>query len=201
MGATKRIAELLVSEAARVSGRCYLSVRFGNILSSRGSVLSIFREQIARGGPVTVTHPEMQSMLLGRGGEIFTLDMGEPLKIADIARDLIDLAGLRVGRDIALEFTGMQPGEKLSEELFLRRGHYEHTEHEKIFVSFNGKGVEPAYSGNRAFGEDLNEQLDALVDAARTGERPRILQQLKRIVPEYQIDNGLATLPALLEMS
>ncbi|MDT5062516.1 MAG: hypothetical protein QOH63_2975 [Acidobacteriota bacterium] len=218
MGATKRIAELLVSEAARVSGRCYLSVRFGNVLSSRGSVLSIFREQIARGGPVTVTHPEMrryfmtieeavnlvlQSMLLGRGGEIFVLDMGEPLKIADLARDLIDLAGLKVGRDIDLEFTGMQPGEKLSEELFLRRGHYERTEYEKIFVSFDGNGVEPEQEscGNRAFDEDLDKQIDALVDAARTGERPRILQQLKRIVPEYQIDNGMATAPALLEMS
>jgi FlaA1/EpsC-like NDP-sugar epimerase len=218
MGATKRIAELIVSEAARQSGRCYLSVRFGNVLSSRGSVLSIFREQIARGGPVTVTHPEMrryfmtieeavnlvlQSMLLGRGGEIFVLDMGEPLKIADMARDLIELAGLNIGRDIALEFTGIQPGEKLSEELFLQSGSYERTKHEKILVSCNGRSAEPqsASSANQTLVEGLDEQIDALVDAARKGKRSGILQQLKRIVPEYKIENGLAPTWPLPEQS
>lgn len=208
MGATKRVAELIVSQTAERTGRSYLSVRFSNVLSSRGSVLSIFREQIERGGPVTVTHPEMRryfmsieeavnlvlhSMVLGRGGEIFLFDMGEPLKIVDIARDLIELAGLEVGRDIALEFTGIQPGEKLFEELFLQNGHYERTEHEKILVLCNGRKGHHAssFSSEQASGEGLDEQIDALLDAARRGERSRIFQQLKQIVPEYTVAKGV----------
>src|SRR5882672_7404080 len=115
MGATKRVAELIVSQAAQQSRGRYVSVRFGNVLGSRGSVLSIFSEQIECGGPVTVTHPEMrryfmtieeavhlvlQAMLLGKGGEIFVLDMGDPLKIADLAREVIEFSGLQIGRDI-----------------------------------------------------------------------------------------------------
>ncbi|MBI3913918.1 MAG: polysaccharide biosynthesis protein [Chloroflexi bacterium] len=156
MGATKRVAELLVQQAAAQSGRCFVAVRFGNVLGSRGSVVPFFRWQIAQGGPVTVTDPEvrryfmtipeavqlvLQAATLGKGGEIFVLDMGEPIKIVDLARDLIRLSGLEEGRDIDIVFTGMRPGEKLFEEMFLSEENYQHTVHEKIFVARNGKQV------------------------------------------------------------
>jgi len=150
---TKRVAELIVQEAAVHSGRAFITVRFGNVLGSRGSILPIFKEQIAMGGPVTVTHPEakrffmtipeavqlvLQATMLGRGGEVFVLDMGEPVRIYNLARDLIRLSGLVEGKDIEIEYTGLQPGEKLTEELFYgweRRGC---SAHEKIFVCANG---------------------------------------------------------------
>jgi FlaA1/EpsC-like NDP-sugar epimerase len=207
MGATKRIAELIVSRAAERSGYPYGSVRFGNVLGSRGSVLSIFREQIARGGPVTITHPEMlryfmtieeavhlvlQAMLLGKGGEIFVLDMGEPLKIADLARELIEFSGLQIGRDIDIKFTGIRPGEKLFEELFLQNDHYERTLDQKIFVSLNGSSGKAKSYANHELAEDFDKQVDALIEAARMNARPLIFQYLKQIVPEYNLHNGLA---------
>jgi FlaA1/EpsC-like NDP-sugar epimerase len=207
MGATKRIAELIVSRAAERSGYPYGSVRFGNVLGSRGSVLSIFREQIARGGPVTITHPEMlryfmtieeavhlvlQAMLLGKGGEIFVLDMGEPLKIADLARELIEFSGLQIGRDIDIKFTGIRPGEKLFEELFLQNDHYERTLDQKIFVSLNGSSGKSKSYTNHELAEDFDKQVDALIEAGRMNARPRIFQYLKQIVPEYNLHNGLA---------
>src|SRR5581483_6858847 len=148
MGATKRVAELLVHTAAQESGRCYVAVRFGNVLGSRGSVVPIFKEQIRRGGPVTVTDPDvrryfmtipeavqlvLQALTLGKGGEVFELDMGEPIKIVDLAQDLIRLSGLEPGRDIDIVFTRLRPGEKLFEELFLPGQSYQRTVHEKIY--------------------------------------------------------------------
>ena len=124
------------------------------MLGSRGSVVGIFREQIARGGPVTITHPDMrryfmtipeavqlvlQAAAIGQGGEVFVLDMGEPVAIVDLAHDLIRLSGLEVGRDIDIEFIGTLPGEKLFEELFSDGEVYQRTHHEKIFVVRNGK--------------------------------------------------------------
>jgi FlaA1/EpsC-like NDP-sugar epimerase len=207
MGATKRVAELIVCRAAKQSGCRYSSVRFGNVLGSRGSVLSIFREQIECGGPVTITHPEMrryfmtieeavhlvlQAMLLGKGGEIFVLDMGEPLKIADLARELIEFSGLQIGRDIDIEFTGIRPGEKLFEELFLQSDYYERTEDQKIFVSLNGSGYAPKSLENRESAEHFDKRVNALVEAARASDKHRIFRYLKELVPEYKVENGLA---------
>jgi FlaA1/EpsC-like NDP-sugar epimerase len=201
MGATKRVAELIVCQAARVSGRRYVSVRFGNVLGSRGSVLGLFREQINRGGPVTVTHPEMsryfmtiheavllvlQAMLLGRGGEIFVLDMGAPLKIADLARHLIEFSDLEIGRDIDIKFTGAQPGEKLFEELFFAGDKHQRTEHKKIFVASNGRVPLPTRETATGSTADLDHQVKLLIEAASVSDRDLIFAYLKQIVPEYK---------------
>jgi FlaA1/EpsC-like NDP-sugar epimerase len=147
MGATKRMAELLIGALQRERGTKFVAVRFGNVLGSNGSVVPIFKDQIAAGGPVTVTHPEMrryfmtipeaaqlvlQAFSIGKGGEVFVLDMGEPVKILDLARNLILLSGLQPDRDIKIQFTGVRPGEKLFEELFLQNESLVPTSHSKI---------------------------------------------------------------------
>lgn len=147
MGASKRLAEVLVRLAAKKEGRHFVVVRFGNVLGSRGSVVPTFLSQIARGGPITVTHPEMrryfmtipeavqlvlQAGALGAGGELFVLDMGEPVKIADLARDLIRLSGLEEGADIEIKYTGMRPGEKLYEEVLFGSEDIQPTDHPKV---------------------------------------------------------------------
>lgn len=180
MGATKRVAELIVQDAAARTGRAFVAVRFGNVLGSRGSVVPFFQRQIAAGGPVTVTHPEirryfmtipeavqlvLQAAALGKGGEIFVLDMGEPVRIADLAEDLIRLSGLEPGRDIEIRYTGLRPGEKLYEELFDPTEAHARTGHEKIFVSLNGR--EPTATARE---RSLAQALDALSTAASRGD-------------------------------
>jgi len=147
MGATKRTAELLIRTLQMENGTKFVAVRFGNVLGSNGSVVPIFKEQIAAGGPVTVTHPEMtrffmtipeaaqlvlQAFSIGKGGEVFVLEMGEPVKIADLAKNLILLSGLQPDRDIEIQFTGLRPGEKMYEELNLQDEHLIPTSHPKI---------------------------------------------------------------------
>ncbi len=192
MGASKRAAELLVHQAAQVGGKPYVAVRFGNVLGSRGSVLHTFRSQIADGGPITVTHPEMQRFfmtipeavqlvlqagVLGSGGEVFVLDMGEPVKMVDMARDLIGLSGLEVGRDIDIVFTGMRPGEKLYEELFVRGEGYARTRHEKVFIATHAGNVAQAV---------LDRWLPVLDAAVCREDRVAIVSALQALIPEFQ---------------
>ena len=193
MGASKRAAELIVHDVARASGRPYMAVRFGNVLGSRGSVVLTFRQQIATGGPVTVTDPEMkrffmtipeavqlvlQAAVLGKGGEVFLLDMGEPVKIVDLATDLIRLSGLEVGRDIDIVFTGLRPGEKLFEELFIAGECYERTRHEKIFIASNASSFVPA---------NLDDAIDGLRHAAESNDPEAIMRGLQNLIPEYRL--------------
>jgi FlaA1/EpsC-like NDP-sugar epimerase len=195
MGATKRVAELIVQDAAMRSGCAYVAVRFGNVLGSRGSVVPFFQKQIAAGGPVTVTHPEvrryfmtipeavqlvLQAATMGRGSEVFVLDMGEPVRILDLARDLIRLSGLEPDRDIEIKYTGMRPGEKLFEELFNTGEDHGRTEHEKIFRYRNGHAKEDECV--------LNDRLEALFAAAEHQDEDAMLVALRDLVPEYVSD-------------
>jgi FlaA1/EpsC-like NDP-sugar epimerase len=191
MGATKRVAELYVQALSSRSACKYVAVRFGNVLGSAGSVIPIFTEQIAHGGPVTVTHPEMrryfmtipeasqlvlQAATMGKGAEIFILDMGEPVLISDLAEDLIRLSGLRPGEDIEIQFTGIRPGEKLFEELSVADESAEKTYHPKIFVGrIEGRAMEA-----------LSAQLGPLLDVAESGDLRAVQRALKAIVPELE---------------
>lgn len=194
MGASKRVAECVVQRAAgrAAPGQTFVSVRFGNVLGSRGSVVPLFKEQIKKGGPVTVTHPEMtryfmtipeasQLVLeaggLAQNGSVYLLDMGESVKIVDLARDLIELSGFEPGVDIQIEFTGMRPGEKLYEELLTAEEGTTSSQHEKISVA-----KQPAYDPDQ-----LDSDLDALFDAARRREHDGIVAALCAIIPVHML--------------
>ena len=191
MGAAKRVAELIVQRAAMKHERNFVSVRFGNVLGSRGSVVPTFLRQIRAGGPVTVTHPEMQRYFmtipeavqlvlqagaLGRGGEVFLLDMGEAIRIVDIATDLIRLSGLTVGTDIEIKFTGMRPGEKLYEEMFFSAENVVSTNHPKVLRARNG--ILP---------QGIMRRIEALVAAAQA-EHPdeELRQHLRNLLPDFR---------------
>jgi len=190
MGATKRVAEIYVQALSQRSRTRFVTVRFGNVLGSAGSVIPIFKEQIAAGGPVTVTHPEMkryfmtipeasqlvlQAGMMGDGGEIFILDMGEPVRIADLARDLVTLSGLKPDEDIEIRFTGVRPGEKLFEELSVDGESADKTRHPKIFVG-----------RFRPYPWSMVEQgLERLHEVAG-GSPEEVRARLAEVVPEYR---------------
>ncbi|MGB3422382.1 MAG: nucleoside-diphosphate sugar epimerase/dehydratase [Dolichospermum sp.] len=192
MGASKRVAEMLVLQAAKESGKSYVAVRFGNVLGSRGSVVPTFQKQILAGGPITVTHPDicryfmtipeavqlvLQASILGRSGEVLMLNMGEPVKIVDLAKALIHLSGYEVNKDIDIVFTGLRPGEKLFEELFIEGEEYENTEHEKLLVVKNASRIIP---------NSLNITVEKLLGVAARNDTNSIILLLSQLVAGYK---------------
>lgn len=195
MGATKRVAEMIVQSIDKISDTTFAAVRFGNVLGSRGSVIPLFKQQIKEGGPVTVTHPNMvryfmtipeavqlviQAGALANGGETFILDMGKPVKIADLAKDLISLSGLEPGKDIEIEFTGIRPGEKLFEEILTAEEGTSATKHDRIFV-----GKPSDFSMDELFGT-LNELERVAIVRESSSQEKEIRDLLEKIVPTFQ---------------
>uniref|UniRef100_A0A832D348 Polysaccharide biosynthesis protein n=1 Tax=Ignavibacterium album TaxID=591197 RepID=A0A832D348_9BACT len=193
MGTTKRIAEMIVIYYAKKYKKEFSVVRFGNVLGSRGSVVKIFKSQIESGGPVTVTHPDieryfmtipesvqlvMQAFSMGNGGDIFVFDMGAPVKIFELAKNLINLSGLKENEDIDIKITGLRAGEKLYEELFNGNEKFTNTKNEKIYIAENSADIVPD-----DFEYKLNELLDMLNDKKVTDEEYKA--KLKEIVSEY----------------
>jgi FlaA1/EpsC-like NDP-sugar epimerase len=204
MGATKRLAEMIVRDAALRSGRAFVSVRFGNVLGSRGSIVPIFKRQIARGGPVTVTHPEMkryfmtipeavhlvlQAASMGEGGEVLVLRMGDQIRIVDLAEDIIRLSGLEPGKDIDIIYTGIRPGEKLSEALWDEGMHYQPTDHPDILRLDDDGALE---------GEALQGTLDELARLVRDGDAQAVIGLLNERVPGSVV--GKAPPPDLISV-
>jgi FlaA1/EpsC-like NDP-sugar epimerase len=201
MGATKRLAEMVIQDLNRTSPTKFAAVRFGNVLGSRGSVVPTFNKQIAKGGPVTVTHPDMvryfmtipeavqliiQAGAIAKGGEIFVLDMGEPVKIVDLARDLIKLSGLEPDRDIEIVFTGIRPGEKMYEELLTSEEGTTATKHKKIFIAKAG-GTDPYLN------ETVLKRLSETSEKGANLRKDEVLFMIKRLIPEFRADGkGLA---------
>ena len=191
LGATKRLAEMACQalDDGRSSTR-YVTVRFGNVLDSAGSVVPLFREQIRGGGPVTVTHPEisryfmtipeacqliLQAAVLGQGGEIFALDMGEPVKIRYLAEQMIRLTGQVPGRDVQIVYTGLRPGEKLFEELFHPQENYRDTAHAKIFLA-----------QHRSVGWDmLNAQFARAAQAVADDDEAALERVVSALIPDF----------------
>lgn len=188
MGATKRVAEMIIQNMNKISNTNYVAVRFGNVLGSRGSVIPLFKKQIAKGGPITITHPDMQRYFMtipeasqlvlqagaiAKGGEVFVLDMGKPVKIVDMACDLVELSGLVPHRDISIKFTGLRPGEKLFEELLTAEEGTTSTKHEKIYVA-NLKVAD----------EEIMQQ--GLQSLQQVIEAEKIINILYKLIPTYQ---------------
>jgi len=200
MGATKRVAELYVQALSQRSVTCFTTVRFGNVLGSNGSVIPIFRKQIKKGGPVTVTHPDvirffmtipeasqlvLQAGCLGNSGEIFVLDMGEPVKIVELAEELITLSGFVPYEDINIVFTGLRPGEKLFEELLLDGEGTMPTVHDKIKV---------LASINNNYGTVL-ASLEALFIAVEAADINKVIELLRTVVPEFTPQYSFSGIP------
>ncbi len=189
MGATKRIAEMIVLDAAERYGVSYSVVRFGNVLGSRGSVVPLFKRQIQKGGPITITHPDMKRYFmtipeavylvlqvagLGQGGETFVLNMGQPVRILDLAEDLIRLSGLEPGRDIEIVFTGIRPGEKLSEDLWDKGYSYRKTDHPDIYHLECQENIG---------GENLRTAVEELIHLAWEGDQSSVMAMFDDLIP------------------
>ncbi|MBW4493103.1 MAG: polysaccharide biosynthesis protein [Oscillatoria princeps RMCB-10] len=197
MGATKRVAELILQALAErpKTATCFTMVRFGNVLDSSGSVVPRFRKQIAEGKPITLTHPDMtryfmsipeaaslviQAGAMAKGGDVFLLDMGEPVRIYDLAVQMICLSGLEPGQDVEIQITGLRPGEKIHEELLIDSAKARATKHPKIFCAHESK----------IRWEFLQPRLEALFAQARRGDGDGIRAELQHLVPEYQPKTG-----------
>ena len=193
MGATKRLAEMIVLDGAQRSGRAYSVVRFGNVLGSRGSVVPLFKNQIARGGPITVTHPEMyryfmtipeavhlvlQAAAMGMGGEVFMLNMGQQVRILDLAEDLIRLSGLEPNRDIEITFSGIRPGEKLREDLWEDGMQFRPTQHSEIYRAAEEEKVD---------GNQLTHVIERLTHFANQSETENLIRLLDESIPSASI--------------
>lgn len=190
MGATKRLSEMIAQAFNEISDTEFVAVRFGNVLGSNGSVIPLFQKQIAEGGPVTVTHPDitryfmtipeaaqlvLQAGSFARGGEIFILDMGEPVKIADLAKDVIRLSGYHANKDIMIKFVGLRPGEKLYEELLLDKTKAKETRHSKIFI-------EPTEHFSI---HELDHNLDILAEITESNNRRELYEHMMKLVPTF----------------
>jgi len=204
MGATKRFSEMIVLDAAARTGHAYCVVRFGNVLGSRGSVVPLFKHQIASGGPVTITHPDMkryfmtipeavylvlQAAGIGSNGETFVLNMGQQVRILDLAEDLIRLSGLEPGKDIEIVFTGIRPGEKLSEDLWEEGNQFEPTQHPDIYKFDDPTNLR---------GEELKTRIDQLLALADKGQSEEIITLIDSTIPGATL--GSAPAPELLSI-
>ena len=191
MGATKRLCEMIIQAINNQSNTDFVAVRFGNVLGSNGSVVPLFKKQIAKGGPVTLTHkditryfmtiPEAAQLVLqaggyAKGGEIFILDMGQPVKIYDLAKNLITLSGYEPDKDIKIKVTGLRPGEKLYEELLMKEEGLQETRHKKIFI-----GQPQTYNL-----DDVKNNINILLETAKQGNKNEIKERLKEFVPTYR---------------
>ena len=198
MGATKRLAEMYTQSMNQLEGvkTKFIATRFGNVLGSNGSVIPLFKKQIERGGPVTVTHPEitryfmtipeacelvLEAATMGQGGEVFVFDMGESVKIIDLAKKMITLSGLRVDKDIEIRYTGLRPGEKLYEELLNNDENTLPTHHPKILIA---EVNTPSYAYMEVATNDLNHLLS-------TGNNNSIVAKIKEVIPEYKSNNSV----------
>jgi FlaA1/EpsC-like NDP-sugar epimerase len=196
MGASKRIAEIYIQSLGKKSSTKFITTRFGNVLGSNGSVIPRFKKQIEQGGPITITHPDitryfmtipeatqlvLEAAVMGRGGEIFVFDMGDSIKIVDLARKMILLLGMKEGKDISIVYTGLRPGEKLYEELLANSENTLPTHHSQILI---GKVREYAY-------EEVKNIIEDLISSFDTQNNELIVQRMKDLVPEYKSNNSI----------
>lgn len=198
MGATKRFAEMYTQSMNQLEGMHtkFIATRFGNVLGSNGSVIPLFKKQIERGGPVTVTHPDitryfmtipeacelvLEAATMGEGGEVFVFDMGESIKIINLAKKMITLSGMRVDRDIEIKFTGLRPGEKLYEELLSTDENTLPTHHPKILIA---KVNVPSYSY-------MDIQMNLIQEILVAGDNNELVSKIKEVIPEYKSNNSI----------
>jgi FlaA1/EpsC-like NDP-sugar epimerase len=196
MGASKRIAEIYIQSLGKHASTKFITTRFGNVLGSNGSVIPRFKKQIEQGGPITITDPNitryfmtipeasqlvLEAASMGQGGEIFVFDMGESVKIVDLARKMIQLVGLKEGRDISIVYTGLRPGEKLFEELLANAENTLPTHHSQILI---GKVREYDY-------EEVKTIIDELIHSFDSQNNELIVQRMKDLVPEFKSNNSI----------